>query len=156
MRRDELDLETRTWILPGSRTKNGFPHSVPLSTLAVGIVKQVLENAGGSPFVFPSGAGVRCLQWQLPGPLAGLKRGSALRTGLHTILGEPQSPAWPGSVSRRLCWAMSRTIGPRRRRASRSASTHITIMRAKKREALDLWAGRLSAMFRAQARKASP
>ena len=29
MRRDELDLNTRTWALAGVRTKNGHPHSVP-------------------------------------------------------------------------------------------------------------------------------
>jgi integrase len=37
MRRAELNLEARTWSLPGSRTKNKHAHLVPLSRLAVGI-----------------------------------------------------------------------------------------------------------------------
>src|SRR5262245_21430693 len=46
MRRDELDLNTRTWSLPGARTKNGHPHSVPLSDLAMSIIGQALADAG--------------------------------------------------------------------------------------------------------------
>lgn len=57
MRRDELDFETRTWILPGARTKNGHPHAVPLSELALSIIMQALKSAGSSPFVFPADAG---------------------------------------------------------------------------------------------------
>ena len=56
MRRAELDLKRALWSLPGSRTKNGYPHSVPLSPAAVGIIKEALADAGG-PFVFPSDDG---------------------------------------------------------------------------------------------------
>jgi integrase len=38
MRRSELDLKARTWSLPGSRTKNGHPHLVPLSAAAMEII----------------------------------------------------------------------------------------------------------------------
>ena len=34
MTRAELDLDHKLWSLPGARTKNGFPHTVPLSDLA--------------------------------------------------------------------------------------------------------------------------
>ena len=58
MRRDELDFERRVWSLPGSRTKNGFAHSVPLSSLAISIIEEALSDAGDdSIFVFPSGDG---------------------------------------------------------------------------------------------------
>lgn len=57
IRRDELDLPARLWSLPGSRTKNGYPHTVPLSNLALEIIKQALADADRSPFVFPSGDG---------------------------------------------------------------------------------------------------
>jgi len=57
MRRDELDLSAQTWSLPGSRTKNGHPHLVPLSDLAMTIICETLADAGEeSPFVFPCGA----------------------------------------------------------------------------------------------------
>jgi len=34
----ELDLTGKVWNIPGSRTKNGHPHSVPLSQLALDII----------------------------------------------------------------------------------------------------------------------
>jgi integrase len=52
MRRAELDFKHALWSLPGSRTKNGHPHSVPLSLTAIGIIKEAL--ADGERFVFPS------------------------------------------------------------------------------------------------------
>jgi integrase len=35
----ELDLKRAIWTIPGSRTKNGFEHTVPLSPLAIEIIK---------------------------------------------------------------------------------------------------------------------
>jgi integrase len=55
MRIDELDLVKGTWTLPGARTKNGHPHTVPLSDMAVDLIKEAIEAAGKSPFVFPAG-----------------------------------------------------------------------------------------------------
>jgi integrase len=43
LRRTELDLDRKMWNLPGSRTKNGHPHSVPLSPLAFDIVQSKPE-----------------------------------------------------------------------------------------------------------------
>ena len=54
MRRAELDLKQALWSLPGSRTKNGHPHAVPLSPTAIGVIKESLADAGDGPFVFPS------------------------------------------------------------------------------------------------------
>ena len=34
----ELDLKRRLWSLPGSRTKNGQPHVVPLSEMAIEVI----------------------------------------------------------------------------------------------------------------------
>jgi integrase len=36
--RSEIDLSRRLWNIPGSRTKNGHPHSVPLSDLALALL----------------------------------------------------------------------------------------------------------------------
>lgn len=55
MRKDELDLKSRTWNLPGSRTKNGHSHVVPLSELAIEIIKEAVVDAINSEYVFPSG-----------------------------------------------------------------------------------------------------
>jgi integrase len=48
MKRSELDLKRKLWELPGSRTKNGFAHSVPLSPLALELI-----GALGPDRVFP-------------------------------------------------------------------------------------------------------
>ena len=40
---DELNSDLTEWEIPGSRTKNGKPHLLPLSDLATGILKGILE-----------------------------------------------------------------------------------------------------------------
>jgi integrase len=51
---DELDLKHAMWTIPGSRTKNGHKHSVPLSGLAVELIHEALAGAGkGAQYVFP-------------------------------------------------------------------------------------------------------
>lgn len=46
MLRGEIDVEGRTWNLPGRRTKNGEPHVVPLSDAAFEIVERALDATG--------------------------------------------------------------------------------------------------------------
>ncbi len=49
----ELDLKAREWRLPGSRTKNQHAHIVPLSDLAIQIIKEALADAGEGAPIFP-------------------------------------------------------------------------------------------------------
>lgn len=54
----ELDLRAKEWRLPGERTKNGSAHVVPLSDLAVEIIKDAIADAGENAIcVFPCGDG---------------------------------------------------------------------------------------------------
>jgi integrase len=53
--RSELDLKAREWRLPGSRTKNGYAHVVPLSGLAIDLIKEALADAGQGEPLFPCG-----------------------------------------------------------------------------------------------------
>lgn len=39
----ELDLEARTWTIPGARTKNARQHVVPLSDVAVSLIEQAVS-----------------------------------------------------------------------------------------------------------------
>jgi integrase len=63
--RAELDLKAREWRLPGSRTKNGHAHVVPLSDLAISIIKEALtdskkadaDNVSAPEPLFPCGEG---------------------------------------------------------------------------------------------------
>ena len=58
MRREELDLNARLWMLPGARTKNKYEHIVPLSDLAMSIIEEALADAGeGAGYVFPNAEG---------------------------------------------------------------------------------------------------
>jgi integrase len=46
MRWSELELEKLTWTIPGERSKNGKPHIVHLSAMAIEILEQVPRVAG--------------------------------------------------------------------------------------------------------------
>ena len=155
MRRDELDLETRTWILPGSRTKNGFPHSVPLSTLAVGIVKQVLENAGGSPFVFPSGAG------PLPAMAVARTIGRAqARFGIaHWTAHDLRRTAITGMARLGIAPIVLGYVANHRTTTKAGVTLGVYAHHdyaGEKRQALDLWAGRLSAIVSSTSAQSIP
>lgn len=50
----EFDLKNGWWEIPGAKTKNGKPHRVPLSKLALDLIKQVKELSGNSEWLFPS------------------------------------------------------------------------------------------------------
>jgi integrase len=43
----ELDLGRKLWNIPGARTKNGHPHSVPLSLLALSLIKEAPPSDRG-------------------------------------------------------------------------------------------------------------
>src|SRR5262249_7094107 len=40
LRQDELDLSKAVWNIPASRSKNGHPHSVPLSAMALDLISE--------------------------------------------------------------------------------------------------------------------
>ena len=50
---DEIDLEGRTWTIPGERMKAGRQHVVPLTDAAIAILK-ALPRFHDCPYVFPS------------------------------------------------------------------------------------------------------
>lgn len=55
MRIHEIDFKGAIWTIPGARTKNGTTHAVPLSDPAIAIIREVLAEAREkSNVVFPS------------------------------------------------------------------------------------------------------
>lgn len=52
MRWSELDLASALWTIPGSRTKNGKPHAVPLSPQVLAILQELPRFSGD--LVFPA------------------------------------------------------------------------------------------------------
>jgi integrase len=54
MKWTEIDFKAKTWDLPGARTKNRRPHSVPLSATSQGILeRRRIEVPPDEPRVFP-------------------------------------------------------------------------------------------------------
>jgi integrase len=49
-----LNVPDPIWVMPGNRTKNGEPHSVPLMGATVELFRQAIHLAGASAFAFPS------------------------------------------------------------------------------------------------------
>lgn len=46
---DEIDVEAGVWTVPGSRTKTGREHRVPLSRRALEVLEEARESLGGDP-----------------------------------------------------------------------------------------------------------
>jgi integrase len=79
---NEIDLDRGVWNIPASRTKNGHPHQVPLTEMALALIS---EYAAG-PCIADSTSPIlsvttkTCLEWNGGQPMT---------------LGDPPLPAWP-------------------------------------------------------------
>ena len=60
----EVDLDTRTWTIPGARMKSGRAHSVPLAPRVLEILHRAKELSDGGPYVFPGRAPTKPL-WNM-------------------------------------------------------------------------------------------
>jgi integrase len=147
MRRDELDEAARMWLLPGERTKNKYPHNVPLSDLALGVISEALADAGEGPFVFSSGNGA------LPGQAVAHTIAIATKEGRFGVAG------WSAHDLRRTALTGMAALGvapivlghvANHRTTTRAGVTLAVYSRytydAEKRAALTLWAERLEAI----------
>jgi integrase len=154
MTRDELDLKAREWRLPGSRTKNKRSHVVPLSDIAISIIKDAVVCAERSDFVFPCGAG------HLSGAAVARTIVRAHETDEHRPLGRFGIAPWSAHDLRRTCLdGMSRLGVPPH--VIGAVANHRSVTKAtvtfqhyvkydysrEKREALDGWAARLAAVI---------
>jgi integrase len=60
----EISADRQTWTIPGSRTKNGKPHLVPLSEMARGLLPAEPDAAErGADLVFPGQRGTPFAGW---------------------------------------------------------------------------------------------
>ena len=51
---DEINMDTRTWTIPGARMKAGRDHRIPLSGRALAVLAEARELTDGAGLVFPS------------------------------------------------------------------------------------------------------
>ena len=56
MAKNELDLceDNSWWTIPGQRSKNRLPHRVPLTKMALQVVREAIDACGESKYVFPA------------------------------------------------------------------------------------------------------
>jgi integrase len=74
-KRQEIDLEDKTWTIPAERMKGGREHRVPLSERALEILRD-LQREHGNPFLFPGGkAGAPLSQMAMLQLLRGMRPG---------------------------------------------------------------------------------
>jgi integrase len=158
MRQAELDLKHALWSLPGSRTKNGHSHAVPLSPTAIRIIKEALANAGDGPFVFPSNGSVNgAVPSRSIAKTLGLAKG---RLGL--------TPFTPHDLRRTALTGMAKLgVAPivighvANHRTTTKAGMTLSVYvhhayEKEKREALELWAERLQGIVEGGSAKVVP
>jgi integrase len=51
----EIDFKRAVWTIPGERTKNGLTHTVPLSFLALSLLRDAKKRVSPEGYLFPSG-----------------------------------------------------------------------------------------------------
>jgi integrase len=63
---NEIDFDSKTWTVPGTRMKNGHPHRVPFSEAVLDLLKK-LPREDGNPHVFVGRQpGAALSQWAMP------------------------------------------------------------------------------------------
>lgn len=164
MRREELDLEAKLWTIPGERVKNKRDHAVPLSDMAVAVIRdqiadvEALDKRKGrepSCFVFP-GPGGRAA-------ISGAAVAKAIKREERQTKGKP--PLVMG-IAPWTCHDLRRSMATHLEELGVSpfiighVLNHVSITKAsittkvyarytyerEKREALDSWADRLTAI----------
>lgn len=168
MTADELDLDQRLWTIPAARSKNKREHAVPLSDMAVRIIRdQLADNSAlaerkgreAPAFVFP-GPGARASVTGAAIAKA-IKREEVAKRGVATIMGVAP---WTAHDLRRTAATCMEEIGVspfvighvlNHVSATKASITSRVYARytydAEKRDALDRWAARLDGILAASA-----
>jgi integrase len=131
LRPSEIDLDHKIWNIPGSRTKNGHPHSVPLSEMALNIIGE----AGGS---FKVSRSVNVSQ--------AIKRKQAKIGIAHWTAHDLRRSALTGMAKLGVAPIVLGHIANHRTTTKAGMTLSVYVHHAyekEKREALELWADRL-------------
>ena len=155
MTRAELDLDHKLWSLPGARTKNKFPHTVPLSDFSMTLIHEALADIeGNSQFVFPAEDGSG-----LTAPRVTRAIARAHKSNEERPLGRFGITAWSAHDLRRTVLTNLAKLGvtphviahiANHRSLTKSGVTFAHYVQhsyeGEKRSALDLWSNRLVAI----------
>jgi integrase len=159
MRRSELAFDRQgrptSWMIPGTRSKNGRANYLPLSPLAVELISEALTMSGDADYVFPSRTA------------EGAIKGHALTVAMRRIAtalpkGTPGADTWRGNPLgvhdlRRTCATRMAALGiPLEDRAAVLGHAPVGVTKRhydqheradEKRRALTRWAQALSAIL---------
>jgi len=129
----EVDLGRKVWNIPAARTKNGYPHSVPLSEMALAIIK------GREGFGISRGRVLNVIRQQLQFPKTQRWTAHDIRRTVLTKMAElGVAPIVLGHVANhRTTTKAGVTLGVYVQHAYEK----------EKREALELWADRLQGII---------
>lgn len=163
MERGELDLDKQIWTIPAARSKNKREHTVPLSDMAVSIIREQIvavealddrKDRTPTPFVFP-GPGNRAAVTGASIPKA-IKREEVVKRGTTTIMGiapwTPHDLRRSAATHMEECGISPFIIGHVLNHVSATKGSITSRVYARydygreKSEALDLWAERLAAI----------
>ena len=141
MMEDEIDLAKATWTIPPERAKNGTQHVVPLSHLALDLIRQA-RRSGINGRLFPLSSmkiGQQLIRYRERLPVSDWAAHDLRRTVCTHLAKMGFSPLIIGSVvNHRQVTKQGVTLG-----------VYVQYDYAKeKREALDAWAERLTAIVR--------
>jgi integrase len=155
MTRAELDLETATWTIPAERAKNGREHNVPLSSMAIEIIREQLADVDA----LAERKGRAAPQWLFPGPgaRAAVTGGSipkAVARGEWSVAHfTPHDLRRTAATGMETLGVSPYIIGHVLNHVSATKATITSKVYARygymkeKREALDLWAARLAGIL---------
>ena len=181
MARDELDLDGAVWTIPGRRVKNGRDHGVPLSPMALGLIRRQLadvaaaderrerregERRDATPFVFPAPGGRAPVTVQAVSKALKREETAAPGAKVSTVLGVA---SWTPHDLRRTAATHMEELGVSPFVVGHVLN-HVSVTRAsitsrvyarydyarEKREAQEIWADRLAAIVGGPDAEGSP
>ena len=140
----EIDFDEQIWTIPPEKAKNGLAHRVPLSQIALELLKQINSVAGDSRWLFPSPHGDK--------PITGPAVDHAMRNNKEYLELENVTP----HDLRRTAASYMTSMGINRLTVSKilnHAESGVTAVYDRhsydneKREALEAWGLRLSKLI---------
>lgn len=153
---DEISIDTRWWIIPEKKAKNGVHHRVPLSDLAIELITQLKKISGKSRWLFPSDTGKSHMR--------GESIGKAVRRSDEKIFKEAKLKHFTPHDLRRSAATHMTEMGISRLVVSKilnHVDSSITAIYdrhsydAEKRNALEMWGQRLNEIINDEAFKSN-
>ena len=137
----EVDLQTKTWTIPGSRMKGGVDHRIPLPPRCIEILTRAEALADGSQYVFPGRSGTKPLNdMAFLTALRRMERNDATTHGFRSSFRD--WAAEQTNVPRAVCEAaLAHTIGNKT-----EAAYHRTDLFERRRELMTAWAAFATAL----------